>query len=103
LPAREKYRQMNIGTLAALCFPRVSSQANMQPLARWILWGIMLDDYYEPCTIQELQVIRQELMGILEGNQPGAQHNGIYHQAAVLRDELRALMPAHWMKRFIKD
>src|SRR5690606_2710308 len=32
IPAREKYRQMNIGTLAALCFPRVSSQANMQPL-----------------------------------------------------------------------
>lgn len=103
VPAREKYRQMNIGTLAALCFPRVASNRNMEPLARWILWGIMLDDYYEPCSIQELQVIRQQLMGILEGSQPSPQHNGIYHQAAALRDELRALMPAHWMERFIKN
>jgi hypothetical protein len=102
-PAREKYKQMNIGTLSAVCFPRVTNYLHMQPLIRWILWGIMLDDYYEPCTSAELQIIQQELLAVLEGAQPEAGHNGIYHQAAAMRDELRAIMPDHWMKRFIRD
>lgn len=102
-PAQEKYKQMNIGTLTALCFPRVTDPRHMEPLARWILWGIMLDDYYEPCTPGELQVIREELIGILEGDEPKVQQNGIYHQAAAMRDNLQALMPDHWMNRFIKD
>lgn len=101
-PARERYKQMNIGTLTALCFPRVASYPHMEPLARWILWGIMLDDYYEPCIVREFQVIRQHIISILEGNQPAKQDNGIYHMAATMRDNLLALMPPHWMKRFIK-
>jgi hypothetical protein len=99
--ARDKYKQMNIGALAALCFPVVTHFASIQPLARWILWGIMLDDYYEPCSVSELQDIRRHLMAILEGKQPGPQDNGIYRQAAALRDDLKALMPDTWMKRFI--
>jgi len=99
--AREKYKQMNIGTLAALCFPLVAPNSRIQPLVRWILWGIMLDDYYEPCSISELQDIRQRLIAILEGEQPKLWDNGIYWQAAALRDDLKALMPDHWMERFI--
>lgn len=96
----EKYKRMGLDKFASRCYPRTVSYAHLRACCLFTFTATIMDDYYEPCTEEEIESLRQRVVGIFKGNEPSAKDNGILQQMVVARDALQELMPVQWMERF---
>jgi|GEM_PF-6466052 len=92
---------MRLSQFASRSYPRTVSYAHLRACCLCAFTATIMDDYYELCTADEIEMLRQQVTGIFRGNQPGPEDNGILQQMAVARDALLELMPAQWMQRVI--
>ncbi|CAL1517480.1 terpene synthase family protein [Chitinophaga sp. MM2321] len=94
-----KYWETNVGHMGARMYP-VAGYTQLIPIARFLLWGLSNDDYYEDCTMSQLQALRERAVAILKGYPLQADDNELFHQLHKQRNEMMALMPAWWMARY---
>lgn len=99
--AREKYKRMKLHYCTARMVPDLS-YGQLIPCIRFLLFQAVYDDQLEYCTREEIEQSRERLVGIFRGDEPTAEENGLYHQAALIRDEYRAFMPPEWIDRFVE-
>lgn len=96
---KKKYDHTNAGYLMARFYPLATFE-QLIPLARFSLWGLTFDDFYEHQGSQQIRVLRKRVMDILQGAAPLPSENDLFPQLATMRDELSKLMPPNWMARF---
>jgi hypothetical protein len=100
--ARIKYAGSLYGELAARLYPNADKQT-LLAASRHILLFFILDDLCGQLNTHELQLISQQAINILNGEDEPLQNNDFFHQFALLRDELLAQASAQWMQRYIYD
>lgn len=99
---REKYKSSNLGNVIARSFPRTATYGQLRAGGRYLLWATMLEDQHMHTTAETLQQVFARATAILRGEAPPAGDDGIYHQAAITRQEFLTLAPFEgWMERFI--
>lgn len=99
---QKKYKYSDFGYFTARCLPHQPYES-LLPCTRFMLWATIFDDYYEYCTAEKLSLLRERITAIFNGDAVHEKEHFFLHEAAVIRDELSALMPDIWMKRFIKS
>lgn len=100
--SREMYKRMKLHH----CMGRMVPYANYErvtPCQRFLLFHTVFDDQLEFSTREEVSQYRERLVAIFKGAQPAPEENGLFRQAAIIRDEFLAFMPEVWMERFIEE
>lgn len=100
---RAKYILSNFGYITARCLPHIVNFEQVLPCARFMLWGTVLDDYYEFYKEDQLDKLKNGVVDILRGKNPTREDHFFFHEAKVIRDELSAFMPSNWMSRFTEN
>ncbi|UNO42931.1 hypothetical protein [Streptomyces sp. MST-110588] len=101
--ARAQYAATKFGHLASRCYGAAVDQLRLIACTRMFTMATVFDDYYEPCTVEELTVPIRRTVQILKGAALTLSDNGIMHSLATLRKELLAFADETWMDRFIHN
>lgn len=96
---QQKYKNMKLHACLARMLPHVSLE-RITPCHRFILFQSVFDDQLEYKTKEEVNQVRARLVDIYRGANPTREENGLFRQAAIIREEFRAFMPDIWMERF---
>lgn len=99
---KEKTQIANYGILTAQIFPDTDVNI-LIPIARWMLWAFIYDDFYGPIAKDELEMICNRSIRILQGEKPGPDENALFQQLYITRNELLAIATPEWMNRFVND
>lgn len=97
-----KYWETNVGHMGARMYP-VAGFQQLTPICRFLLWGLSNDDYYEDCSMSQLQALRERAVAILKGYPLEASDNELFNQLRLQRNEMLALMPDYWMNRYAQS
>lgn len=92
----------NYGILTAAIIPRADVET-LVPIARWMLWAFLYDDYYGPYPKGELKIVCRKALGVLRGKNIQEGDNALFRQLEVVRNDLKAISTASWMNRFVKS
>lgn len=101
---KEKYKQLQLHIAAA----RMTSEAAvipgeyLRPCNRWMIWIAVFNDTYELCTVKEMEEIRIQMVSVFRGRNPEIHENGLFHEAAIMRDEFTSFLPAEWIESFVE-
>lgn len=101
--AREKHKQHHLTDLAARGCPFLKDIRELRPLANYAANGAMMDDYFDRCSHDEMNVVKDRIMDLLSGEdikEPA--DNGIFHQFWMLRqDAVKCGMPERLYAKYI--
>lgn len=103
--AKEKYKSQMLHVAAA----RMTTEAlsipceQIRPCNRWMIWIALFDDTYGACSMEELEKIAIRVISVLKGRNPESHEEGLFHEAAIMRDEFMSFLPAEWMDRFVES
>lgn len=101
--AREKHKTHVLSDIPARAFPYLQSLDELFPITRYATHGAMMDDYFDRCSSNEMQAIRERIMALLTGEDEKEPTDlGIYRQFYLLRqDATRIEMPSRLYNKFI--
>lgn len=101
--AREKHKSHVLSDIPARAFPYLKSLQELYPITRYAVHGAMMDDYFDRCSGDEMQAIRERVMALLTGDDDQEPSDlGIYRQFYLLRkDALACNMPLRLYHKFI--
>jgi len=101
--AREKHKLHVLSDIPARAFPFLRTIDELLPITRYACHGAMMDDYFDRCSGDQMQEIRERIMALLTGEdkeEPG--DLGIYRQFYLLRqDAIKCEMPPHLYAKYI--
>lgn len=103
---KKKTSYKHIETLAGKMMARMYPYATLQqliPICRFSLWGLSYDDFYEDCTMAELQDLRNRAVAVLRGYPLYPGENAIFHQLQLQREEMLPQMSPAWMERYAQS
>ncbi|MCQ9639391.1 hypothetical protein MP478_08305 [Chryseobacterium sp. WG14] len=101
--ARTKYKNQGLVETASYMFPAASSKELVRPMARFIVWLTLFDDYHKLCPVHQLADIRDHIMDVMMGQKPRADDIGLIRQVALSREELLPYVNDDWFHRWTKD
>ncbi|MCQ9637613.1 terpene synthase family protein [Chryseobacterium sp. WG23] len=101
--ARTKYKNQGLVETASYMFPAASSKELVRPMARFIVWFTLFDDYHKLCPVHQLVDIRDYIMDVMMGQKPKADDIGLIRQVALSREELLPYVNDDWFHRWTKD
>jgi hypothetical protein len=101
--AREKHKSHVLSDIPARAFPFLQSLQELYPITRYAVHGAMMDDYFDHCSGDEMQSIRERIMALLAGEDTTEPTDlGIYRQFYLLRqDALKCEMAPRLYNKFI--
>lgn len=99
---KERLRRANLGFLAA-CFWPQAPYDRLIPLARWLLWTLIYDDFWGANTVSELCYSRDRHLAILGGAVPVAGDHEILAALFRCREELLPFITPQWLERFTQE
>jgi hypothetical protein len=99
---KEKTQIANYGILTAQIFPDTDVNI-LIPIARWMLWAFIYDDFYGPSAKDELEMICNKAIRILQGEKPAPEENALFQQLYTTRNELLAVATPAWLERFVSS
>ncbi|MRG45205.1 terpene synthase [Chitinophaga sp. SYP-B3965] len=101
--AREMHKRHVLSDIPARAFPYLRSIDELLPITRYACHGAMMDDYFDRCTGNEMQAIRERIMSLLRGeDEQEPKDLGIYRQFYLLRqDAIRCEMPQRLYDKYI--
>ena len=86
--AREKHKLHVLSDIPARAFPYLRSIDELLPVTRFACHGAMMDDYFDRCTGDEMQAIRERIMALLRGeDEEEPKDLGIYRQFYLIRQD----------------
>jgi hypothetical protein len=97
-----RHKETLAGKMMARMYPYASLQ-QLTPIARFSLWGLSYDDFYEDCTTAELQDLRNRAVAVLRGYPLEPGENEIFRQLQLQRKEMLPQMSAAWMERYAQS
>jgi glycolate oxidase len=106
LPAdlRNKYKSSNLCNAVARSFPRTATYEQLRATGRYLLWATMAEDQHKHTSAGTLKDLCACITAIFRGEATHADDDGIYHHAAITRQEFLALAPFEgWIERFIES
>jgi hypothetical protein len=101
--ARTLHKSHVLCDIPARAFPYLTSLAELYPITRYAVHGAMMDDYFDHCSGDEMQAVRERVMALLSGEDKREPTDlGIYRQFYQLRqDAITCEMPLHLYLKFI--
>jgi len=100
---RTKYKKHGLVQAASYMFPAAKTMEQMRPIARFMVWLTLYDDYYEVCPVKELAPIRDHIMDVMLGENPTSDDIGLLRQVALSRDEFRPYVNNNWFQRWAES
>lgn len=100
---RAKYKRHGLVEAASYMFPAAGSMEQIRPIARFMVWLTLYDDYYELCPINKLADIRNHIMDVMMGAKPRADDIGLIRQVALSRQEFLPYVNDDWFQRWTKN
>ncbi|PWN71957.1 hypothetical protein C1631_004900 [Chryseobacterium phosphatilyticum] len=100
---RTKYKKHGLVEAASYMFPAASTKEQMRPIARFMVWLTLFDDYYELCPVDKLADVRDYIMDIMRGADPKPDDIGLMRQVALTRKEFQPYVNNDWFERWTKD
>ncbi|MPS65930.1 hypothetical protein [Chryseobacterium sp.] len=100
---RTKYKKHGLVEAASYMFPAASTKEQLRPIARFMVWLTLYDDYYEVCPVNKLADIRDHIMDIMMGAQPKPDDIGLMRQVALSRQEFLPYANDNWFERWTKN
>ncbi|BAP31002.1 uncharacterized protein CHSO_1965 [Chryseobacterium sp. StRB126] len=97
---RTKYKRTNLVQAASYMFPATKTMEQMRPIARFMVWLTLYEDYYELCPVKELASVRDDIMNVMLGEDPRPGDIGLLRQVALSRDEFRPYVNDNWFQRW---
>lgn len=97
---RAKYKKHGLTQAASYMFPAAGTLEQMRPIARFMIWLTLLDDYHELCPVKEFSGIRDHIMDVMLGEQPRPDDIGLLRQVALSREEFRPYVNNDWFQRW---
>ncbi|SEN71766.1 hypothetical protein SAMN04488505_11275 [Chitinophaga rupis] len=100
---RRKYKGHGLAQATSYMFPGATSIEHIRPIARFMVWLTLYDDYYEVCPVNELADIRDHIIEIMLGGNPGPDDIGLLRQVALSREEFRPYVNNDWFQRWAQS
>lgn len=100
---RTQYKKHGLVEAASYMFPAASTKEQIRPIARFMVWLTLFDDYYELCPVDKLADIRDHIMDIMLGEKPKAGDIGLIKQVALSRQEFIPYVNDDWFIRWTKN
>lgn len=100
---RLKYKRHGLVQAASYMFPGATSVKQIRPIARFMIWLTLCDDYYEVCPVNEWAGIRDHIMNIMLGEDPRPDDIGLLRQVALNREEFRPYVNNDWFQRWAES
>ncbi|TZF93505.1 hypothetical protein FW781_17580 [Chryseobacterium panacisoli] len=100
---RIKYKRNNLIQAASYMFPATKTMEQMRPIARFMVWLTLYEDYYELCPVKELASVRDDIMNVMLGDNPRPGDIGLLRQVALSRDEFRPYVNDNWFQRWAES
>jgi len=103
-PTRTKYKKHGLVEAASYMFPAASTKEQIRPIARFMVWLTLYDDFHEVCPVKELAGIRDHIMDIMMGEAvPKPDDIGLMRQVALNRQEFLPYVNNEWFERWTKN
>lgn len=91
------------GHFTARMYP-TAKRDNLMANARFLLWGLINDDYLDELSEEVHKETQEKYDRILfEGYNPHADDLPMFIEMAAIRDDMNKLMPKEWMKHFAES
>lgn len=100
---RTKYKKHGLVEAASYMFPAATTMAQIRPIARFMVWLTLYDDYYEVCPVKELADVRNHIMDVMLGQKPKPDDIGLIRQVALSREEFRPYVNDEWFERWTEN
>lgn len=97
---RTKYKKHGLAQATSYMFPGATSLEQIRPIARFMVWLTLYDDYYEICPVGKLAGIRDHIMDVMMGEKPKSDDIGLLRQVALSREEFRPYVNNDWFRRW---
>ncbi|MFD2033973.1 hypothetical protein ACFSKL_04170 [Belliella marina] len=97
---RTKYKKHGLVQAASYMFPALSTKEQFRPIARFMIWLTLYDDYHELCPVKELAGIRDHIRDVMMGAPIRPDDIGLLRQVALSRDEFRPYVNDDWFERW---
>lgn len=102
-PTRERYKRHGLVQAASYMFPAAKTMEQLRPIARFMVWLTLYDDYYEVCPVDELEHIRDHIMDVMLGKAPEEGDIGLIRQVAKSREEFKPFVSDYWFERWAQN
>lgn len=100
---RTKYKKHGLVEAASFMFPAANTKEHIRPMARFMVWLTLFDDYHELCPVNKLAPIRDHVMDIMMGAKPNPDDIGLMRQVALSRQEFLPYVNDEWFERWTKS
>ncbi|KXH85108.1 terpene synthase family protein [Chryseobacterium kwangjuense] len=100
---RTKYKKHGLVEAASYMFPAANTREQVRPLARFMVWLTLCDDYHELCPVDKFTEVRDRIMDIMMGDQPKPDDIGLMRQVALSREEFLPYVNENWLQRWTKS
>ncbi|WP_080779922.1 terpene synthase family protein [Chryseobacterium phocaeense] len=100
---RTKYKKHGLVEAASYMFPAANTREQVRPLARFMVWLTLCDDYHELCPVDKFTEVRDRIMDIMMGDQPKPDDIGLMRQVALSREEFVPYVNENWLQRWAKS
>lgn len=100
---RTKYKRHGLVQAASYMFPAVTTMEQLRPIARFMVWLTLYDDYYEVCPVKELAGIRDHIRDVMTGAPVKPDDIGLLRQVALSREEFRPYVNDDWLERWAQS
>lgn len=100
---REKYKKHGLVEATSYMFPAAATKELVRPMARFMVWLTLCDDYHELCPVNEFANIRDQIMNIMMGENPKPSDIGLMRQVALSREEFRPYVNEDWLQRWAQS
>ncbi|MFN1215617.1 terpene synthase family protein [Chryseobacterium kwangjuense] len=100
---RTKYKKHGLVEAASYMFPAANTREQVRPLARFMVWLTLCDDYHELCPVDKFADVRDRIMDIMMGDQPKPDDIGLMRQVALSREEFLPYVNENWLQRWTKS
>ncbi|WPO89275.1 terpene synthase family protein [Chryseobacterium sp. HR92] len=100
---RNEYKKHGLVEAASYMFPAAMTKEQIRPIARFMVWLTLYNDYYEVCPTHKLVGIRDYIIDIMMGASPKANDIGLIRQVALTRQEFIPYVNDTWFQRWAKN
>lgn len=100
---RTKYKGHGLVEAASYMFPAAGTRELVRPLARFMVWLTLCDDYHELCPVDKFADIRDHIVDVMMGDKPKPTDIGLIKQVALSREEFLPYVNESWLQRWAKS
>ncbi len=102
--ARASYKKQRLVDVGPFMVPTVTDREKVRPVARFVIYMTVTDDYAELLPVKEIAAFRDRIFEVMMGDDPRPGEKGILRQMQTNRKEWIALgMPEFWLERLARN